>query len=309
MGRFEQRRAHRDFAARAFALVHPVARAAGGVQRQVRPPERGVLRAGVVDEAVVEGHDLGEEFLGRAEDAGHAHADEGVVAHEAGELQVLRVGADQGQHPPQGHLVLHAATVQPNIQLDIDPQPGLQPLGQQQVLLQALGGIQQPLQLGRRVEGAAVVLVEQLRRAHRQRLAEQDVGVGEARGIVIEEGLVERHQPAGTGAAGDIVEQLRRRQGLLHQAQVLASAAHRLHHHVDVVVQPVQVDQQHRPHGPEGPEFAVQPGEVVAVGGALVGRPQPGTDAGEQHAGPGRADDEVASIHGFSLLSGHAQDR
>ena len=151
MGRLEHGRTHRHFAAQRLPLMQAIAGAARGIERQVRVPEVGKLLPSEVDIAVVLSHDLGKQLIGTPEEARHPHADKGVVAHEPGKLQVLRVGTDQPQHLPQDGRVCHAAAMQADIQLDIDPQLSAQAPGQCQVLLQMRRRIEQPLQLPRRV--------------------------------------------------------------------------------------------------------------------------------------------------------------
>lgn len=300
VARLEHGGAHRDLAAQRFLLVHAIAGAAGGIQGQLWCPQRGEALAGEVDMSLVERHDLGEQLLGRTEDARHTHSDEGVVAHEAGELQVLRMRRDQRQQFTQRGLVGHPAAMQADVQFDVDAHPGPQPLGQRQVLTQALRRIDQPLQLPRRVERALVLAVEQFRRTHRQRLAEEDVGIRKSDCVVVEERLVEGHQPPGAGAPGDVRQQAGRGQRLLHQPQMLAAAADRTHHHIDVVVQAIEVDEQHRAHRAIGLEFAVQRAEIVVVRPATVGGTHPGGSSRQQRAGPEAGEHELASIHGVA---------
>ena len=145
MRRLEHRRTHRHFGAQAFLLMQAITRAASGVERQPFAPERGILLTGEIDGAVVDHHDLGEQFCGRTENPRHTHAHERVVAHEPGELQVLRMGADQLQHLPEYAQVAHATTVQAHVQFNIHAQPRPQTLGQRQVLLEPFRGIEQPL--------------------------------------------------------------------------------------------------------------------------------------------------------------------
>lgn len=126
VARLEHGGAHRDLAAQRFLLVHAIAGAAGGIQGQLWCPQRGEALAGEVDMSLVERHDLGEQLLGRTEDARHTHSDEGVVAHEAGELQVLRMRRDQRQQFTQRGLVGHPAAMQADVQFDVDAHPGPQ---------------------------------------------------------------------------------------------------------------------------------------------------------------------------------------
>lgn len=106
---------------------------------------------------------------------------------------------DQRQQFAQRGLVGHSAAMQADVQFDVDAHPGTQPLGQRQVLTQALRRIDQPLQLPRRVERTLVLAVEQFRRTHRQRLAEEDVGIRKSDRVVVENGWwkdISRRVPA-----------------------------------------------------------------------------------------------------------------
>ncbi|MNX88519.1 hypothetical protein D3C86_1204910 [compost metagenome] len=212
MSGLEQPRPHRHFAAELFVFMHAIARAAGRIEGQPFAPQTGVLLTGEIDAAVVDHHHLGEQLLGRAQNPRHAHAHERVVAHEPGEFQVLRVLADQRQHLPECAKVADATAMQPDIQFDVHPYSRAQPLSQGEVLLQALRRIEQPLQLLRRVERPLVRLIEQLGRTHRQRLAQQNVGLGKLHRVMIEKRLVKRHQALGAGTSGDVGQQSRRRQ-------------------------------------------------------------------------------------------------
>ena len=53
------------------SFVHAIAGAAGGIQGRLWCPQRGEALAGEVDMSLVERHDLGEQLLGRTEDARH----------------------------------------------------------------------------------------------------------------------------------------------------------------------------------------------------------------------------------------------
>ena len=121
MAGLEQTGADSHLAAQALLLVRPVARAAGGVEGQPRAPQRREALAGEVDIALIQRHDLGQQLVLAAEHGRQVHADEGVVTHEAGELQLLRVIGDQLQQLPERLGVAHATAVQAHIQFDIDP--------------------------------------------------------------------------------------------------------------------------------------------------------------------------------------------
>jgi hypothetical protein len=131
------------------------------------------------------------------------------------------------------------------------------------------------LQLARRIEAAAELAVEALRRPDRQGLAEQDVGVREPHRVVIEKGLMKGHQSPAAGASHHVIDQPGRRQRLLDDA-VSASAApgHRGDHEVDVVIQAVEVDQQAGPHRAVLLQFLVQRGEIRIVRRTFVARAQ-----------------------------------
>ncbi|MNZ52818.1 hypothetical protein D3C78_706800 [compost metagenome] len=237
-------------------------------------PKPRKLLPGEVHVAVVARHDLGEQLVRRPQNAWHPHADKGVITHEAGKFQMLRISTNQTEHLSQRGSVRHTTAMQADVQFNVHPQPRPQPLGQGQVLLHVLGCVEQPLQLPRRVERTFVQAIEKLGRANRQRLAQQDVGSGKPLRVMIEKGLMKRHQSLRARALADVGQQLRRRQGFLHQTQLFAAALDRLHHHVDVVIEPFQVNQQQRAHRAVALQFLVQGAKVIAVGAATVTGPQ-----------------------------------
>ena len=88
---------------------------------------------------------------------------------------------------------------------------------------------------------------------------------------------------------------------------MLAAAADRTHHHIDVVVQAIEVDEQHRAHRAIGLEFAGSARGNSRRTASHGRRTHPGGSSRQQRAGPEAGEHELASIHGVAL-SGHAQD-
>ena len=207
---------------------------------------------------------------------------------------MLRVGGDQVQHLRQHAVVGHATAMQADVDLDAGAQFRAQPLRQLQVLVQPLRGVDQPLQLALRIERPLQVAVEPLRGLYRQRLAHQDVEPGKVQGVQVGERLVERHQPLGAGAPGDVFDQLCRWQGLGDDAVVLAGSAQGAGDTIDVAVQPVQVDDHHRPHRPVAGQFAVERAEIGVVRLAAVARSLPPHRRGGQGS---CTDQEMATLH------------
>ena len=118
---------------------------------------------------------------------------------------------------------------------------------QRLVLLQPRIGVDQPLQLARGIEGALVLCVKGLRGSQRHGLAQQDVGVRSQGGHGLQEGAVEHHECVGVGPPGNVVHQSRTGHRLDHDTVGLGGrSAGRPGYPVNVAVQPVQVDHQHR---------------------------------------------------------------
>jgi hypothetical protein len=224
-----------------------------------------------------------------------------VIAHEAGKFELLRVSADEVEHLAQDGIALDTTAMQPNIDLDVGAQPGPQTLGQLQILLQARGRVDQPLQLTRGIEGALQLLVEKRRGPNRQRFSHKNVEVGKCLGVDIEEGLMKRHQSFGAGTLGDVANQRVTGQRFLDDAVVLAGAAQRLCDAIKVAIHAVEVDEHAGSHRAIFFELLVQRPEIFIIRRAVVGGAQGKGPCGPQAERPKCAEKEVTSSHALFL--------
>jgi len=216
---------------------------------------------------------------------------------------MLRIGRDRLQHRVQCRLILHAAAMQADVDLEVGAKLRAKALRQFQVLRQPFRRIDQPLQLARRIEAALQRGIEARRRAYRHRLAEQDVGIRECLGFGIQERLVEGHQATRAGLAEHVVEQADAGQRLGDHAETFRRAD-RLGHDADVVIDAIEVDQHAGPHRSLALQLGVECAEVLVVRRTLLARPRP---PGPCDAEAGDSQQYVATFHFHSPLAVAAQ--
>jgi hypothetical protein len=220
--------------------------------------------------------------------------DVGLVAHQPGEFEP-GILVDHREQARELRGLAEPAAVEPDVDLDVDPERQLAARGELAVLAQPLGGVDQPLQLARRVERPGRQrAVESIGGEDRHGLAEQDVGGGQLAGDLVQEGLVERHQPVAAGAIHRVFEQPRAGQRLRDDPE--APGADLADDGIDVAIEAVEVDEHRRAGEAVVPERALELGEVARVA------PLPATGRSgppERKAGraAGRREEELPPVH------------
>ena len=206
------------------------------------------------------------------------------------------MGGDDREDAVERRGVLHAAAMEADVDLDVDPHAALQALGECRVFLEPLRGVDQPLQLLLRYEAAVQTGVELRGRLDRHGLPEEHLRGRELLGDLGEKRLVERHHPIGGGVLEDVPQQREGRQRLVDDAELLGRAD-RLAQHLDVLVEAVEIEEQHWPGRTLPLHHLVQGAEVRVVAAAVVAR----ADGVEERRHSRRDDDPYASeLHAAS---------
>ena len=192
--------------------------AAAAVETQGLIPVGGCQLVEAFDKALVDGLGFPVAFLGALNKGGQlAHV--GVIAHETAEAKSVWVGLDQGDHCIELVRVGEAAPVQAHVDLEIDVQAPVQIGGQLQILLQPRAGIDQPLELPLRIEGATCFAVKLSGGLDRHGLAQQHVHAGLCVGQGIHERLMEHHDTVAAGFAHHGLDHRHTGQGFGHDTQ------------------------------------------------------------------------------------------